>query len=138
MPPGYRLPYYPQVPGLYPPPEVARKHAFQDVPSSDPFNPEENPTRYPRIQDWLVSLDMGERGADNQNWQQYADPLARNGFTRLIQIADEGRHDNSTASLTGICDGMPIGTAHLLVKYAIMDCSKITKDEKKRHQDHKG
>jgi len=81
---------------------------------------------------------MGERGADNQNWQQYADPLAHNGFTRLIQIVDEGRRDNSAASLTGICDGMPIGTARLLVKYAITDCSKITKDEKKRHQARKG
>jgi hypothetical protein len=81
---------------------------------------------------------MGERGADNQNWQRYADPLARNGFTRLIQIVDEGRCDNSAASLTGICNGMPIGTARLLVKYAIMDCSKITKDEKKRHQARKG
>jgi hypothetical protein len=117
---------------------VTRKQPFQDVPSSDPFDPEENPILYPRIQDWLVSLDMGEHGADNQNWQQYTDPLARNGFTHLIQIADEGRHDNGAASLMGICNGMPIGTARLLVKYAITDCSKITKDEKKCHQARRG
>lgn len=129
---------YPQVPGLCPPPEVTRNQPFQDVPSSDPFDPEENPILYPRIQDWLVSLDMGERGADNQNWQQYTDPLARNGFTHLIQIADEGRNDNGAASLMGICNGMPIGTARLLVKYAITDCSKITKDEKKCHQARRG
>jgi len=47
MPLGYGLPYYPQVPGLCPPLEAARKHAFQDAPSSDPFDPEENPTLYP-------------------------------------------------------------------------------------------
>ena len=63
-----------------------------DIPSSDPF-PEEVPTIYPRIDEWLGELDSGERGADEQGWAQYAAPLNKNGYTRIIQLVNDMAKD---------------------------------------------
>lgn len=96
-----------------------------DIPSSDPFVPEEVPTIYPRIDEWLTELDSGERGVDQQGWAQYAVPLSTNGYTRIIQLVDDGPKD--LAEMTG----MPIGIAKLLIKYAKADSDRITKREKR-------
>ena len=96
-----------------------------DIPSSDPFVPEEVPTIYPRIDEWLGELDSGERGADEQGWAQYAAPLNKNGYTRIIQLVDDVAKD--LAEMTG----MPVGIAKLLIKYAKTDSDRITRREKR-------
>ena len=63
------------------------------MPSSDPFIPEEVPTIYPRIDGWLTKLDSDERGVDEQHWAQYAVPLNKNGYTHIIQLADDEAKD---------------------------------------------
>ena len=96
-----------------------------DIPSSDPFVPEEVPTIYPRIDEWLGELDSGERGADEQGWAQYAAPLNKNGYTCIIQLVDDVAKD--LAEMTG----MPVGIAKLLIKYTKTDSDRITRREKR-------
>jgi hypothetical protein len=88
------------------------------------------PTVYPRIDEWLTELDSGERGADKQGWAQYAEPLNKNGYTRIIQLLDDKAKD--LAEMTG----MPVGMAKLVIKYAKIDADKITKREKKARSRH--
>jgi len=40
-----------------------------------PFVPEEVPTIYPQIDEWLTELDSSECVVDKQGWAQYAVPL---------------------------------------------------------------
>ena len=96
-----------------------------DIPSSDPFVPEEVLTIYPQIDEWLGELDSGERGADEQGWAQYAAPLNKNGYTRIIQLVNDMAKD--LAEMTG----MPVGIAKLLIKYAKTDSDRITRREKR-------
>lgn len=104
---------------------MKRGRDYDDAPSSDPFVPEEVPTIYPRINEWLTELDSGERGADEQGWAQYAAPLNKNGYMRIIQLLDDEAKD--LAEMTS----MPVGMAKLLIKYAKADSDKITKREKR-------
>jgi hypothetical protein len=82
------------------------------------------PSAFPRIQDWLTELDGGGRGSDGQNFAQYSQALLENGYTRIIQLADDGKVESGAKDLAA-CAGMPVGIAKLLVKYAIADCARI-------------
>jgi hypothetical protein len=127
--PGYGAPFYHQ--HHQPPFSPSLTNIYQPpIPSSDPFDPDDVPTLYPRVDEWLTELDSTARGADGQNWAQYAGALNINGYTRIIQIAEDGKDTGGAKELADLCS-MPVGIAKLLIKYATTDCDKITKNEKK-------
>ena len=86
--------------------------------------PEEMPTKYPLITDWLVKLDSGPR-SDGQNFARFGECLNQNGYMRLYQLAEESRQDNGAKDLVELCPGMTLGLAKLLLKYAAKDCRDI-------------
>ena len=92
------------------------------------------PSLYPRITHWLQELDMGPCGADAQNFRQYGPSLEANGYSRISQIADEGKTESGACDLIGICKGLKLGVAKLLIKYAKADCEDIEKRELACHQ----
>jgi hypothetical protein len=101
-----------------------------EIPSSDGFEPEDEPTLYPRIDEWLTTLDAGAHGSDGQNWEQYSSVLTTNGYLWVSQIASEGKKEEGAKGakeLVDICWGMSLRTAKLLIKYATIDCERITK-----------
>jgi hypothetical protein len=49
----------------------------------------------------------------------------QNGYTRLYQLAEEDKRETGASDLVGLCPGMSIGVAQLLLKYATKDCKKI-------------
>jgi hypothetical protein len=100
-----------------------------DVPSSDVFNPDDTPTLYPRVVDWLLDLDAGEQGADDQCWTQYQHALDNNRYKHITQIAEDGKRTGGAGELADLCS-MPVGIARLLIKYAITDTERITKKER--------
>ena len=107
-----------------------------DIPSSDGFEPEDEPTLYPQTDEWLTTLDAGTQGSDGQNWQQYSSVLTPNRYIRVSQIASEGKNKGGTKGakeLADICWGMSLGTAKLLIKYATIACERITKKETVRY-----
>lgn len=143
---GFPFPFYPfpshfLPPSGYSPPPASptpgrriSESFSHEPPSSDGFNPEDTPTLYPKTRDWLQSLDSTERGADGQNWEQYAGALEANGYMRLVQVAEEGRGTEGAKELSRFCIGMPIGIAQSFVKYAIADCDKILKQERRSYK----
>ena len=74
---------------------------------------------------------MGEQGADGHKWVQYSGVLTSNGYIHISQITDEGKSDTGAWELAGICSGMPLDIAKLLLKYAVIDCDQISKKEVK-------
>jgi hypothetical protein len=90
--------------------------------------PEETPTDYPLIADWLKRLDSGSR-SDGQNFARFSECLHQNGYTRLNQLADESYRENGPRELRELCSGMTLGLAKLMLKYAAKDCQEI----KSRH-----
>ena len=86
--------------------------------------PEETPTNYPLISDWLDELNSGSR-SDGHNFAQFGGFLHQNGYTRLYQLADEFHRENGPKELMELCPGMTLGLAKLLLKYAAKDCQKI-------------
>lgn len=100
--------------------------------SSNPADPDDDPTIYPTTRTWLTDLDSGSRGADGQCFTQFSDALELNGYSRIIQIADEA--ESGVKEFASLFDGMPIGVAKLLVKYAVKDCKKIQKAIRKNHR----
>jgi hypothetical protein len=125
-PQGYPYPMY-HGPGGMPP-------YNSPVPASNLMD-DDNPTLFPRTGDWMRNNDNGNRGEDGHNFSQYGPALEAAGYTRILQIADEGRCESSARDLITICEGMPLGIAKLLIKYADKDCITIQrKDSLGRHQ----
>lgn len=83
---------------------------------------------YPKIEDWLLDLDTSERGEDGHGFRKFGQVLRENGYTRVIQLADEGQ--GGVTALRTMCAEMPIGTAKLLMKYAMKDCKEIRRVER--------
>ncbi|KAJ7204818.1 hypothetical protein GGX14DRAFT_646425 [Mycena pura] len=139
-PAPYPYPYYPP-PGPYP-------HVYQPQPAppafpADVVNPppsvsnadpdsddDESPTLFPKIDDWLLELDTSDRGEDGHGFHKFGHALRNEGFARLVQILDLGAEGEK--ELMKICDGMSIGVAKLMMKYAKADCKKIRKREAER------
>jgi len=86
--------------------------------------PEETPTNYPLISNWLDELNSGSR-SNGHNFAQFGEFLHQNGYTRLYQLADEFHRENGPKELMELCPGMTLGLAKLLLKYAAKDCQKI-------------
>ncbi|KAJ7190854.1 hypothetical protein GGX14DRAFT_407609 [Mycena pura] len=139
-PAPYPYPYY-LPPGPYPhvyqpqpaPPAVpaAIVNPPPNVPNADPdSDDDESPTLFPKIDDWLLELDTSDRGEDGHRFHQFGPALRNEGFARVVQILDLGAEGEK--ELVKICDGMPIGVAKLMMKYAKVDCKKIRKREAER------
>ncbi|KAJ7161100.1 hypothetical protein C8R46DRAFT_1223421 [Mycena filopes] len=140
-PAAHTDPYHPYThfyhpPPYYAPPPQAPAPPAATVPQPSTLNKgasldsqDEPPTVYPKVDDWLLDLDNSERGADGQNFYAYAPALLRNGYTRIIQIAEEG--DDGVQVLREICSDMTIGTAKLILRYAKKDCKEIRRVERK-------
>jgi len=90
------------------------------------------PTLYPHITDWLHSLDKGPQGHDQQNFAQYGPELSCNGYIHIFQLADEAGRETGAWNLVDICNGMTLGVARLLIKYAKVECGSIEKREADR------
>ncbi|KAJ7643015.1 hypothetical protein DFH06DRAFT_1477244 [Mycena polygramma] len=128
-PPPPPLPEIPQPP---PAPVHSQLNKTLSIESDD-----DNPTLYPKIEDWLLELDMSEqRGEDGHHFTQFGPALRKNGIVRVIQIANEG--EKAAAIILGMCEGMPVGVARLLMRYAEKDCRRIRKEEEKRKADWNG
>lgn len=126
----YPMSGYTGFPGFPPPftPRTVQARLF-GLDSAAPADFDDNPGIYPRISDWLNDLDQGPRGEDGQNFVQYANVLERNGYCRIFQIADEAKGQSGAHDLVGLCEGMTLGIAKLLIKYAKIDCDAIQKRE---------
>lgn len=121
----------------YSPPRVYYPSQFAHTrPPSSPdiqFEPTEDPTLFPRVENWLSSLDEGPRGSDGDYFTQYAPLLISNGYKRLFHLARPGF---STNELRRICgqDNMTEGLAATILDYARADTSKIVADETRRRR----
>ncbi|KAJ7503209.1 hypothetical protein B0H11DRAFT_2273927 [Mycena galericulata] len=136
-PAPYPYPYHPPA-GPYP-------HAYHPPPPLPPSIPaapnpppkllnadadsddDEAPTLFPKIEEWLLDLDTSERGEDGHGFGKFGKVLRDQGFARVVQIPDLNEKD-----LMAMCEGMSIGVAKLLIKYAKADCRKIRKQEAER------
>jgi hypothetical protein len=102
-------------------------HSEFDIPSSDPIEELEDVTLFPRLSDWLQTLDEGPRGADGHNFGQFASDFEREKYFRISDVEDV-----DITTLLAICPGMANGTATKLLAHAKKDTAKIRKKEMKR------
>ncbi|KAJ7811183.1 hypothetical protein B0H13DRAFT_1926877 [Mycena leptocephala] len=142
--PAPYYPYYPPLPGAHlagpyppyyvpPPPAHAPTSApplAKQVPQASLRHDGDVPTLYPKIDDWLLELDTGERGEDGHNFSAFGARLRGEGYMRVFQLADEG--DKGVDTLQRICPDMKLGTAKVLMKYARIDCKIIRRIECER------
>lgn len=97
-------------------------HAYHDdIPSSDPPEEVEDVTLFPRVSQWLVSLDGGPRGADDHNFSQFVALFEQLKYTRICDIADNLAAD----VLLTRCEDMAEGTAQRIISYAKADTKRI-------------
>ncbi|EMD30737.1 hypothetical protein CERSUDRAFT_127747 [Gelatoporia subvermispora B] len=94
------------------------------MPPSSPVTGHDNPTQFPRIDDWLHELDTSERGADGQNYAYWAPSFTQNGFVRIHELANKELFPKPK-DLQEICPGMPLGIASSLLSYARYDTTRI-------------
>ncbi|KAJ7924674.1 hypothetical protein B0H13DRAFT_2315189 [Mycena leptocephala] len=131
-PPGpYPHAYYPPAPAAHPVP-AAQNPPKPSNPDAD-LDDDESPTLFPKIDDWLLDLDTSERGEDGHGFSKFGAMLRNEGFARVVQILDLGAEGEK--ELMKICEGMTIGVARLMIKYAKVDCRKIRKQEAERKAD---
>jgi hypothetical protein len=102
-------------------------HSEFDIPSSDPIEELEDVTLFPRLSDWLQTLDEGPWGADGHNFGQFAPDFKHEKYFRISDIGDV-----HITTLLAICPGMANGTATKLLAHAKKDTEKIHKKEMKR------
>lgn len=109
-----------------------RRHEVE-VPSSDPIEEVEDVALFPRMTDWLRSLDDDpKRGVDGHNFSQFAPDFEREKYVRICDL-----DDLSPTALSAICQwqGMPNGTAKKLLQYTHTETARIRKTEKRRARD---
>ncbi|KAK7034388.1 hypothetical protein R3P38DRAFT_2772451 [Favolaschia claudopus] len=132
-------PYPPYPYAYYPPPPHHPHPPPAHLPEQPPRQPSprkavppvvidetvlDDPTLYPKIDDWLLDLDTSPRGEDGQNFRQYAAAFREHGILRVIQLAEEGEAMGSKLLLNTI-EGMKIGPARSLMQKTLLtqDCS---------------
>ncbi|KAJ7194747.1 hypothetical protein GGX14DRAFT_404530 [Mycena pura] len=103
---------------------VLRQATSIDSQDDDP------PTIYPTVDDWLLDLNTGDRGEDGHHFLLFSAALRKQGFAHMSQLANEGA--DGVETLQRICPDMKLGTAKLLMKYAVKDCKAIRKIERER------
>ncbi|KAJ7190570.1 hypothetical protein GGX14DRAFT_604026 [Mycena pura] len=133
----YGFPSFPPGPYPYagfpppPPPPPPPPHALLSTPSPrastklrkvPSTESHDDPTIYPKISEWLMSLDASARGEDGNKFRQYEDVFAQEGFTRIIELEGE-----SAETLRAIFPTMSLGVSRKLITYLKADCSKARK-----------
>lgn len=129
-PPIYPQPPYPGYPGLPPnnfqgttdqlaPGQGSQTNSGSTTPIIELSH--DNPELFPRVRDWLATMDNGPRGIDNVNFSQYSEVFESHGYWRLNQFWEEAATVTDTMALGKLCN-IPVGTIKLLMKYAKQDC----------------
>ncbi|KAJ7613083.1 hypothetical protein FB45DRAFT_1036610 [Roridomyces roridus] len=65
-----------------------------------------------------------ERGADGHWFNQYSDALTTHKIVRISQLAEEGKEEGLKL-LQNLIPDIPVGTAKLILRYAIQDTAEI-------------
>ncbi|KAE9403461.1 hypothetical protein BT96DRAFT_990323 [Gymnopus androsaceus JB14] len=98
-----------------------------EMPSSDPIEPTEDVTLFPRLEQWLTDLDNGMQGHDGHNFALFAPDFLREKYMRISDL------DGLTMSdVLEMCSGMARGTAKKIIDIATRECKDIRKKEKQR------
>ncbi|KAF7337736.1 hypothetical protein MSAN_02247200 [Mycena sanguinolenta] len=119
--PGAAYPPPPPLPPVSPPPPPVQSK-LRRTPSAEAYD---DPTIYPKISEWLLDLDTSPRGEDGDQFRQYADAFANEGFKRIVELQDK-----TEDILRRICPGMTTGIAGKLMKYVQIDCRKARQTNK--------
>jgi hypothetical protein len=131
------IPYYP-----YPPPppyytdaSMASGHHSSSpniLPSSEQ-DTYEDPTLFPKVDEWLTALDKSVLAVDGHEFSKHAAYLTSQGYTCLSQIAEM----SSPRELVQLCPDLVEGTARMILKQACKEVDKIRKRETKLHYNNK-
>lgn len=96
-----------------------------EMPSSDPVEPMEDVTLFPRLEQWLTDLDNGIQGHDGHNFASFAPDFLREKYIRISDL------DGLTVlDVLEMCSGMAKGTAKKIIDIAARECKDIRKKEK--------
>ncbi|KAA1479853.1 hypothetical protein DENSPDRAFT_846397 [Dentipellis sp. KUC8613] len=146
----YHLPFYPFPP--FPPygmpypldhhgsPSASRRRRRSPSPdthhfSSDPPIPDEDPTIFPLISDWLQTLDHSKRGNDGTNYSQYIPLFAAHSIDRVVEIGDQ--HSMKAVDLVAIFQpSMPIGHANRIITFARQEVEAVRKAQRRNTYTH--
>ncbi|KDQ12918.1 hypothetical protein BOTBODRAFT_34061 [Botryobasidium botryosum FD-172 SS1] len=79
---------------------------------------------FPRVSEWLQSLDNSKRGRDGQNFAQYAKALEVAGYLRIDSL-DNPVHVTSQKIIN--LTGMLPGYADNILKWVVIDIAKLRK-----------
>ncbi|KAJ7659664.1 hypothetical protein DFH06DRAFT_401232 [Mycena polygramma] len=129
-PPPFYPPYYAPPPPMAAPAPVAvteqqpRASTLRHGASTESHD-DYPPTLYPKISDWVLELDMGDRGEDGHQFTSFGTRLESAGYKRISQLVDLA--DKGVEVLQRICNDMPEGTAQVILKYARQDCKMLRK-----------
>jgi hypothetical protein len=74
----------------------------------------EDPTIFPRVQEWLQNLQQGPLGQDGHQLEMHAPALLGQGYIQISDLADE----MSVPELLSHCPGLREGTAKIILKQA--------------------
>lgn len=77
---------------------------------------------FPRVSEWLQSVDKSKRGRDGQNFVQYARALEAAGYLRIDSLDNPARVTEQT--LVGITGMLP-GYAANILKWVVVDITKL-------------
>lgn len=98
-----------------------------EMPSSDPVEPMEDVTLFPRLEQWLTDLDNSIQGRDGHNFASFAPDFLREKYMRISDL------DGLTMSdVLEMCSDMARGTAKKIIDNAARECKDIRKKERQR------
>ena len=80
---------------------------------------------YPKLDDWLESLDHSPRNIDKHDFSQFLGPLTDSGVTRVHHLVSEAQIFADRKELMDACPGMNRVTATLLLQFAREDVANI-------------
>ncbi|KAF8508910.1 hypothetical protein JB92DRAFT_2950311 [Gautieria morchelliformis] len=116
--------HYPQTPRSEPRTSAQTPRTWESNPSSD-LEEIEDPTLFPRVEEWLAKLEQGPLGQDGHVFMPHALPLRGQGYIRISQLAD----GLTVPEMLTHCPGLVEGTAKVILKQAAKEVAKIRKHE---------
>ncbi|KAF9523760.1 hypothetical protein CPB83DRAFT_886752 [Crepidotus variabilis] len=108
-----------------------------DAPSSDPPEISDDLLLFPEITPWLLSLDQGPRGRDNNKFHSWASIFQEKFFSRINDIAEYITVANLLDWSAANENSMPLGTANKIIHYAKADVQEIRHQEEQRIRKNK-
>ncbi|KAF8532526.1 hypothetical protein JB92DRAFT_3103586 [Gautieria morchelliformis] len=131
--------YHPYPPAFSTPHSTTRASGHtprtrDSYPSSD-IEDIEDPTLFPRIEEWLTALDQGPLSQDGHAFAPHVAALLEQGYIRISQLADE----LTVPELQRHCQTLPEGTAKVILKQATKQVARIRRNQEreKRHAKHR-